>query len=260
MENLAQRLRHRNLVSGFIAIAIITSIVLGCTCSDDDTAGGRSGVSESDNPIPKPYWGEWIGEDDSTMAIRADGTGDYASSGLKISGGSVAIDESARTLSISFLLLGKTLKIDRAPENRTMVLDGIVYTRKGQPDAELRDVPSAEDSQTIARKTILGFNAAVQKKDFGEFHDSLARPFRKETSPERLAEIFKDFLKGGFKFNSESDANFTDAPAIVNSDGYEVLQLNGYYPTTPRRTKFEFKYVFEEGEWKLIGLRINTKD
>ena len=249
-------------INGLLAAIIIGFIALGCTCNDDSTDNTPAEEQKQETGIPKAYWGEWTGEDDSQVAIRADGSGDYRSGGTQVTGGTVTLDEAAATISIKFLGIGKTLKIDVPPQGNKMTLSGVVYTRKGGGTAEPQTVPADAELQALAKKTLLDFDSALQKKDFTEFHGTLSKPFQKQVAPEKLGEVFKDFIKvkATFKSVAEMDANFTDSPKVVDTEGYETLILVGYYPTTPRRTKFELKYIFEEGSWKLIGLRINTKD
>jgi hypothetical protein len=247
-------------INGLLAAAILGLIVLGCTCGDETSDNGSADSQSS--AVPKAYWGEWSGEDDSSVAIRADGSGDFISSGMKVTGGSVSVDESARTLSITLLGIGKTLSIDVPPQGKTMTLSGVIYTRKGASNSGSAELPSNDELQTLARKTMLDFDDALQRKDFTNFHSTLSKPFQKQYTPEKLAEGFGDFIKvkATFKSVAKLDANFTEVPMIGDVEGFEMLQLTGYYPTTPRRTKFALKYIFEEGVWKLAGININTKD
>ncbi|HQU83626.1 MAG TPA: NTF2-like N-terminal transpeptidase domain-containing protein [Pyrinomonadaceae bacterium] len=129
-------------------------------------------------------------------------------------------------------------------------------------DASNGKVPSDDQLQKLARETILDFNDAIQKKDFADFHSHVSKPFQKEASPERFNEVFKDFIAGKVDFSEVEDlqATFTDTPSVEKQVGYKTLLLNGTYPTTPRTMKFELKYIPEGKEWKLISIRVSTKD
>lgn len=85
----------------------------------------------SSTPPPSQYVGFWTGEDGSTITIRGDGGADYKFGGTSISGGSATIDESAKTLKISFASLGPSFTIDKAPSGNQMTLSGVVYKKGG---------------------------------------------------------------------------------------------------------------------------------
>ena len=123
-------------------------------------------------------------------------------------------------------------------------------------------VPSDPEMQTLVRTTILDFNDAIQSDDFSHFHGTTAKAFQKEASPERMRDAFRDFVSAGVDFKEVAllDADFIPEPSVQSSTGGKVLSAIGSYPTTPRRTKFDLKYIQENGEWKLIAIEINTKD
>ena len=75
----------------------------------------------SGTPPPSGYVGVWQGDDGSTITIRADGGGDYKSGSTTITGGGVAVDETAKTLKITMASLGPSFTIDKAPVGDKMV-------------------------------------------------------------------------------------------------------------------------------------------
>lgn len=81
----------------------------------------------SKTPPPSAYVGPWQGADGSTITIRGDGSGDYKSGGTSVSGGSVTIDENAKTMKIAFAGMGPSFTIDKAPSAGQMTLSGVVY-------------------------------------------------------------------------------------------------------------------------------------
>lgn len=129
-------------------------------------------------------------------------------------------------------------------------------------DASTGKMPSEAQLQELARETVLDFNDAIQSEDFTAFHSKISKPFQKQASPERFKQVFAEFLNNNIDFKEVEDltAEFSPAPALGKESGYNVLSLNGSYATSPRRTKFELKYIPEGKEWKLIFIRISTKD
>lgn len=129
-------------------------------------------------------------------------------------------------------------------------------------DASTGKLPSDAQLQEMARETVLDFNDAIQSQDFTSFHSKISKPFQKQASPDRFKQVFAEFLNNNIDFKEVEDltAEFSPAPALGKESGYNVLSMNGSYATSPRRTKFELKYIPEGKEWKLIFIRISTKD
>jgi hypothetical protein len=254
----AKSLSFKNQFGLLFASALLLVAVLACG---------------SKTPPPQQYVGSWTGDDGSLISIRNDGSGDYKSSNSSVNGGSVTIDEAAKTLKIAFVGMGPTFAIDKAPSGDRMTLSGVVYKKGGDSDTKSDDgpsktsssdpdVPSEEELQELARKSVLDFNEAIQTDDFSDFHSTLSKPFQKDASPEKLAGVFHEFVEAKVNFSEieELKAKFASAPAISTAGKYEMLQLKGQYPTSPRKTNFDLKYIYEDGEWKLGSININTKN
>ena len=107
-------------LSVLIVLGVFMLVGLGCFGSRK-TAG----------TIPSAYLGDWQGKDGTTLSIRADGTGDYKSGGTKVTNGTAEVNEADKTISITFVGIGKTLKIDEPPTGDQMKLDGIEFRRRG---------------------------------------------------------------------------------------------------------------------------------
>lgn len=253
-----------------VAVGVLLLVVLGCF-----------GGSSKGTPAPSEYFGEWEGNDGSTVVIRGDGKGDYVSGGSKITGGSVDYNAEEKTIGITVLGFGKTLTIDEAPKDGEMKLSGVVYTKKGGSTSDKKDrnedkndddrgkkidsssgeVPSDSDLQSLTKTTLLDFNDAIQKGDFDDFHAKISETWQKEISPERFNQAFKSFIENNVDISEieSMEADFSPKPRITKSRGDDLLKLDGSYDTSPEPTKFELEYIPEDGEWKLTRIRIRTK-
>jgi hypothetical protein len=126
--------------------------------------------------------------------------------------------------------------------------------------ARAADIPEKADLISMTESSVLSFGKAVKKKDFSGFYEDIASVWQKQTTAEKLEELFKDFLDKGIDLPAaikEKEPVFNQ-PAAINSDG--VLMIKGYYPTTPNRVIFQLKYLQEEDEWKLVGIDVNLKE
>ena len=129
-------------------------------------------------------------------------------------------------------------------------------------DASTGNVPTEDQLQEIVKTTVMDFNAAIQSADFTDFHRTISKPFQKQVTPERFKQVFQVFIDADIDFREirTLDADFTSTPAVESSLGVKTLKLKGFYPTSPRNTRFDLKYIPEGQDWKLIAIEINTKD
>src|SRR4051794_3778319 len=116
--------RVRKVLVGKNAVASLLLVfgllfVMGFVC------GGSS------TPPPAAYVGAWTADDGTTMDIRSDGSASYKSANASVDGGGLVVDESAKTLKITFAGLGPTFTIDKAPSGDQMTLSGVVYKKGG---------------------------------------------------------------------------------------------------------------------------------
>lgn len=245
----------RNLVNIIFAAAALLAVGLAC--------GGSAGSGDEKQAGPE-FVGAWAAADGSTITIRADGSADYKIGGASVSGGKAVVSDSDKTLRITLLGMGSPMKIDKAPANDEMTIDGVVYKRSGgSTTTEKAEVPSKDKLQTLVKTSFLEFGDAVQAEDFSDFHKKVAKVWRDSSTPEKLDEAFKVFTekKEIYNFNkavAPLDATFSPDPKIDKVQGMDALIVKGSYPTKPQQANFEFKYVMDDGIWKLIGVNIKV--
>jgi hypothetical protein len=120
-------------------------------------------------------------------------------------------------------------------------------------------VPSETELKSMTLDTLLTFNKGVQAKDFTGFYKEIAKLWQEQTSPEKLQGLFQDFIDKKLDISPIKKLEpVFNKPAEINSD--DVLVINGYYPTTPKRVVFRLQYLQEEGDWKLVGIKLDTTD
>jgi hypothetical protein len=109
--------------------------------------------------------------------------------------------------------------------------------------------PHQGDPDVLQRANITG-NSAV-------FHARLAKPFRDEFSPERLAGVFKAFRdqKINFAVIATKPPVASEPPRIDSG----VLKLYGSFDTAPSRLNYLLEFVGSEGEWKASRVEVQLK-
>jgi hypothetical protein len=115
-------------------------------------------------------------------------------------------------------------------------------------------LPSGSELTALARSTMIDFSEAVQKNDFSRFFNETSRLFQVQSSPGRLRAAFGGFTKQkeiGL-LNQHDPVLPTDC--LINSDG--LLEMEGYFPTTPKATTFKLTYLYEKPLWRLLGINV----
>lgn len=270
-------------LTAFFAVGLLIFVGLGCF------GGSRSGSS---TPLPETYFGSWTGQDGSTLTIRSDGKGDYKSGGTTVDGGTVGIDDAKKELSITFIGIGPTMKIDSPPSGDQMTLGGVIYKKNGgssttstdkkktvietaskaspevktgnknydKADASRGEIPESDELQEMVQVTLVQFNDAIQADDFTDFFQTISKLWQRQSSPAKLKSTFQPFIDRKIDIGAvrTMGANFTSKPRVDDSKGFKELILEGEYDTSPNPTKFELKYTPEGKNWKLTGIMVDN--
>jgi Ca2+-binding EF-hand superfamily protein len=127
------------------------------------------------------------------------------------------------------------------------------------PKAERPSPPAEAEAKKLVRQTLLDFNDAVQLKDFSAFHARASSPLRQQITPEKLREAFQSFIdrKVNIAAVKDLEPKLAGPPKV---DGEGVLTVKGEYPTRPTRTAFQLKYFLEKGEWRVLGVSVDTTE
>jgi hypothetical protein len=119
-------------------------------------------------------------------------------------------------------------------------------------------VPLAPAQEKLIKTTLLTFNDANLTGNYTVLHAKLAKQFRDKFSPDQLKQAFKSFIDqkidlGGVVIKPP----VATTESKINGDG--LLQLHGYFDTTPSRVLYEIDYAPSEGEWKPISLDVKVR-
>ncbi|MFL5243877.1 MAG: hypothetical protein ACJ8FY_17380 [Gemmataceae bacterium] len=117
--------------------------------------------------------------------------------------------------------------------------------------------PPQAKLEGMVAEALLGFNKAVRTRDFTAFYANLATIWKKETTPQKLQQIFREFLDKDIDIGAIKDVNpqFSRSP-LVSDRG--VLVMAGHFPTEPSQVRFKLQYASESGVWKLMGISVSV--
>jgi hypothetical protein len=140
-------------------------------------------------------------------------------------------------------------------ENGKWVIVGLSYGGRELTSAGRPPVPGGEELQGMVAEALLEFNRAVQSKDFTAFYDRLSLVWKKQTSPERLAQDFKVFIDKQIDIGPIKNFKPQMAPATIKDDD-GMLVVTGHYATEPEQVRFELEYSHEGSNWRLSGISV----
>ena len=130
---------------------------------------------------------------------------------------------------------------------------------ESKPDATSGKKPTDGEIQYLVRETMLDFNEAIQDADFTDFHSTVSKQWQKQTTPAAMKSSFQSFIDGEANFGAIKDMTATiDKTETRKQSGYNVLDVEGEYPTASIPTTFKLSYVAEGANWKLFKLEVYT--
>jgi hypothetical protein len=240
--------------------AIIALMVVALACGGSAT------------PPPSQYLGEWTGTDGTFVAIRGDGSADYRSGASHITGGSVVLDEAAKSLKISFAGMGPTFSIDKAPSGDQMTLSGVVYKKSTSSSSSSNNTasdnspaepPSKEEAGKLVQGAVASFTKGVNDGGFDDFYARTSEQWKDTYTLEQTNELFRPFVER----KADTMASLEDAvsknpqlladPSFKTQEGFKVLVVNGDFPSKPYRLTFETEYLWQEGRWKIKKFKVD---
>ena len=124
-------------------------------------------------------------------------------------------------------------------------------------------VPPDSEIQSMIKETMSDFANAVDTEDFSKLHSKASSDFQSSYTPSQMKDAFgsiidkKDLALPSLKNAGSVTATFSPAPSIRNEKGLNILVLTGDFPAKPYPVKFEFEYVWRDGGWKLLKLKVN---
>jgi hypothetical protein len=115
--------------------------------------------------------------------------------------------------------------------------------------------PSEADQRRLVQATTHDFADAIARHDFAMLYDNSASIWRRQTNPADLEKAFENLAASGADFRALNQLS----PKIeaAKYDG-SVLVMQGTYPTTPKTFSYTYRYVYENIDWRLVGIKVNV--
>lgn len=125
------------------------------------------------------------------------------------------------------------------------------------------DMPSAEQQNALVKQTLKEFTKGIESGDFSSFMSNTSKEFQSQASPDKMKSAFqgmidkKDILVPILQSADSKTPQFSKTPSISEAGSNYTMQLAGNFPTDPLKTNFDFTYIRNGSEWKLINIEVN---
>lgn len=119
-------------------------------------------------------------------------------------------------------------------------------------------VPDQMMQEILIKTYLLSLNDANVTGNYTVLQAKLAKPFRDQFSPDRLKQVFKEFVDKKIDFGLiAAKPPVASSPTVIDNRG--ALLVRGYFDTRPSRVMYELDFLPSEGEWKPIKINVDLK-
>jgi len=124
------------------------------------------------------------------------------------------------------------------------------------------DLPSDSELQALVKETTADFANAIETNDFSELYSKSSSDFQLQFTEAKLKTTFETFVEKkelivpALNKVPGTKANFSPVPSIKTERSLKTLVANGSFPTRPFPVKFEYEYVWQDDEWKLMKISV----
>ncbi|MEJ0012013.1 MAG: hypothetical protein WDM94_05140 [Bauldia sp.] len=118
-------------------------------------------------------------------------------------------------------------------------------------------LPDNPSLLALIRGAVLGLNQANISGDYSVLRDLSAIGFQQANSPAKLSDAFANIRARGLDLAPVAviDPRLF-RPAAIDANGY--LRLAGYFPSQPETVNFDLAFRFEDGQWRIFAIGVDT--
>jgi len=136
------------------------------------------------------------------------------------------------------------------------------FAKDRKSDKDGLEVPSSDDLQKLIEADLAKVKDAIDRKKFSSLHKHVSTKLQQQSTPavfEKIFAFFPDWTSDGIGNVPGKSPQYIIEPHI-NRRNYDdpTLVVNGFYEITPRDVNFKFRYISEDGKWKLSALTVDT--
>lgn len=124
------------------------------------------------------------------------------------------------------------------------------------------DMPPAEQQNALVKQTLKEFAKSVESGDFSSLRSNASKEFQSQVSADKAKSAFqgmidkKDVLVPIMQSADSKTPQFSNTPSIKEEGSNYTMQFTGSFPTNPFKTNFDFKYIWQDSQWKLLAMEV----
>lgn len=120
-------------------------------------------------------------------------------------------------------------------------------------------IPNEEETRQLVTLAMAQLGDAIASRDFSNFYAYISDMWQSQTTKEDLLQAFTEFIEKeiDLRATDEAEMMLQGKPQI---DFQNLLNIDAEWATKPVRTIGNFRFIQEKGDWRLIGIAVNTKE
>lgn len=132
----------------------------------------------------------------------------------------------------------------------------------GTGDFAKPDMPSTEQQNALVKQTLRDFAKGIDSGDFSSLRSSASKEFQSAVSADKAKSAFqgmidkKDVLVPIMQSADSNTPQFSNTPSIKEEGSNYTMQFTGSFPTEKFKTNFDFKYIWQDSQWKLLSIEV----
>lgn len=132
----------------------------------------------------------------------------------------------------------------------------------GVGDFAKPEMPSTEQQNALVKQTLKEFAKGIESGDFSSLMSNASKELQSQASPDKIKGAFqgmidkKAVLVPIMQSADSKIPDFTTPPSIKEEGSNYTMQYTGSFPTDTFPTYFDFKYIWQDSQWKLLSIEV----
>lgn len=124
------------------------------------------------------------------------------------------------------------------------------------------DMPSTDQQNSLVKQTLSDFKKGIESEDFSGLVKNGSKELQTQVPADKMKAAFqqmidkKDAIVPILDDAESQTPQYTGTPNITEQSGNYLLNLAGAFPTDPAKTNFNFQYVWQDSQWKLLKIEV----
>ncbi len=125
--------------------------------------------------------------------------------------------------------------------------------------------PSEARVNALVKATTAQFASAILTEDFSSLYNDSSKEFQTTYTEDQTKNVFKIFITSKKRVlpiltkAMTLEPDYSTPPSYRTEQGRRIMVANGKYDTKPLPTNFEYEFIENGGDWKMLKLIVKIK-